>query len=309
MQQTPNLNLNKPEGTDVVNIDDLNANADILDAKLGSSGHSHDGTAGNGPKITAVGLTDGAATDTVIGTRIITDTVTATSGSGLLTNLLSKIGYMIKNITGKSNWYTLPAITLETINNLFGISGHSHNGTAGQGPKIAYSNITGTPSSLPANGGTSAACSGNAATATKLATARTIALSGDVSGSASFNGSANATIAAVVADDSHNHVISNIDGLQAALNAKIGDAGYSFATNGCQKFSNGLIIQWGQGNSNSTTTFPITFPNECLSAVATPQSGEVDENLILNSLTTSGFYTSFGTHSWSMAFRYIAIGY
>jgi hypothetical protein len=30
---------------------------------------------------------------------------------------------------------------------------------------------------------------------------------------------------------------------------------------------------------------------------------------ILNSLTASGFYTSFGTHSWSMAFRYIAIGY
>ena len=51
MKQTPNLSLNKPEGTDVVNIDDLNANMDVLDAKLGTSGHNHNGTAGQGPKI------------------------------------------------------------------------------------------------------------------------------------------------------------------------------------------------------------------------------------------------------------------
>ena len=61
---------------------------------------------------------------------------------------------------------------------------------------------------------------GNASTATKLATARTISLGGDVSGSASFDGSANITITATVADDSHNHVISNVDGLQTALDAK-----------------------------------------------------------------------------------------
>jgi hypothetical protein len=62
--------------------------------------------------------------------------------------------------------------------------------------------------------------SGNAATATKLATPRNITLSGDVTGSASFDGSANASITAVIADDSHNHVISNVDGLQTALDGK-----------------------------------------------------------------------------------------
>jgi len=46
---------------------------------------------------------------------------------------------------------------------------------------------------------------GNAATATKLATARTIGLSGDVSGSASFDGSSDVTIIATVANDSHTH--------------------------------------------------------------------------------------------------------
>lgn len=67
---------------------------------------------------------------------------------------------------------------------------------------------------LPAN------ITGNATTASKLQTARTITLSGDVSGSASFDGSSNITINATVADDSHNHVISNIDNLQSTLDAK-----------------------------------------------------------------------------------------
>jgi len=58
-----------------------------------------------------------------------------------------------------------------------------------------------------------------ASTASTLATARTISLAGDVSGSTSFDGSGNVSITATVADDSHNHVISNIDGLQSALDA------------------------------------------------------------------------------------------
>ena len=34
MKYTQNYNLKKPEGTDLVNIDDLNANADIIDTEL-----------------------------------------------------------------------------------------------------------------------------------------------------------------------------------------------------------------------------------------------------------------------------------
>ena len=44
---------------------------------------------------------------------------------------------------------------------------------------------------------------------------QTITLSGDVSGSGTTS------IAVTIADDSHNHVISNVDGLQAALDAKL----------------------------------------------------------------------------------------
>lgn len=60
----------------------------------------------------------------------------------------------------------------------------------------------------------------NATAADKLNTARTISLTGNATGSADFDGSEAISIAVTVADDSHNHVISNVDGLQNALDAK-----------------------------------------------------------------------------------------
>lgn len=57
--------------------------------------------------------------------------------------------------------------------------------------------------------------------APRLRTARTIALSGDVTGSASFDGSQNITITATVANNSHSHTISNISGLQTALDNRM----------------------------------------------------------------------------------------
>lgn len=59
--------------------------------------------------------------------------------------------------------------------------------------------------------------SGNAASASKLNTARTITLGLDCSGSVSFDGSQNVTLNVTVNDDSHAHVIGNVDGLQAQL--------------------------------------------------------------------------------------------
>lgn len=61
-----------------------------------------------------------------------------------------------------------------------------------------------------ASGSWAIGITGNAATASKWATARTLSLIGDVSGSVSIDGSANVSITAVVADDSHAHSISTI---------------------------------------------------------------------------------------------------
>lgn len=80
-----------------------------------ATGHKHTGGNNDGPKITNAGLADGAATDTVIGTRTITDTVVAAAAADTPTNLFSKLGYMVKNITGKANWYTAPIMNIEAI--------------------------------------------------------------------------------------------------------------------------------------------------------------------------------------------------
>jgi len=76
--------------------------------------------------------------------------------------------------------------------------------------------VTGLQAALDGKLGASA----NAVSASKLATARTIALAGDLSGAISFDGAANVTLTATVVDDSHNHIIANVDGLQGALDAK-----------------------------------------------------------------------------------------
>ena len=66
-------------------------------------------------------------------------------------------------------------------------------------------NLTGTLSAENLALTISSDTTGNAATATALATTRSISLTGDATGSANFNGSANATITVTVADDSHIH--------------------------------------------------------------------------------------------------------
>lgn len=69
---------------------------------------------------------------------------------------------------------------------------------------------------------TAAACTGNAATATKWANSRTITLGGDCSGSVGLDGSADKTLTVTVSNNSHNHTIANVTGLQTALDGKLG---------------------------------------------------------------------------------------
>lgn len=71
-----------------------------------------------------------------------------------------------------------------------------------------YTNVTATiaNNNIVSNiTGSSTSSTGNAATATKLATARSIALTSGVTGSANFDGSGNISITATVVNDSHTH--------------------------------------------------------------------------------------------------------
>ena len=139
--------------------------------------------------------------------------------SGPITDTHTTINLNMATVTAATN-----ANTASTLVKRDG----SGNFSAGTITASLTGNVTGNTSGThtgPVTGNTSGThtgpVTGNASTATALATSRTISLSGDVSGSASFNGTANATIHATIADDSHNHTIANVDGLQNALNGKL----------------------------------------------------------------------------------------
>ena len=73
--------------------------------------------------------------------------------------------------------------------------------------------------------------SGNISISTTATSDPTLTLSGDASGSATFTNLGNATLSVTVADDSHNHVISNVDGLQTALDGKLSTSGKAADSN------------------------------------------------------------------------------
>ena len=112
-----------------------------------------------------------------------------------------------------------------------------------------------------------ASLSGNASTATTLQTARTISLTGDVTGSTSFDGSGNVSIAAVIADNSHNHTIANVDGLQTALDGKQAALGFTPVQQGggTGQGTNKVYIGWAADASGlmaqvDATNFGISWP-------------------------------------------------
>lgn len=155
--------------------------------------------------------------DTIVGTNktLTTDNVVTTDDTGTVTSTMISDGTIVNGDINASA--AIADTKLATISTAGKVSNSATTATDGN---TASAIVARDASGNFSAGTVTAALSGNATTASALATARTIALGGDVSGSASFDGSANVTITATVADDSHAHVVSNVDGLQSALDAK-----------------------------------------------------------------------------------------
>lgn len=90
------------------------------------------------------------------------------------------------------------------------------------------------------------------------------------------------------------------------------------ATNGYQKLSNGLIIQWGMdgttgGNVNPTVTFPLAFPNSCfrvlISIAGDVGNGAYVDMGVTNAPTSTNFVYYRGQDVGTLPMSWMAIGY
>jgi hypothetical protein len=86
-----------------------------------------------------------------------------------------------------------------------------------------------------------------------------------------------------------------------------------FNSNGYQKLPSGLIIQWGKftstvSNSSTAVTFPIAFPNACLSVTGGTNGTSVNQYASSAfSITNTG--CSITNNTAGTIITYIAIGY
>lgn len=91
----------------------------------------------------------------------------------------------------------------------------------------------------------------------------------------------------------------------------------SLAGNGYIKLAGGLIVQWGtdasSGTVDTTVTFPIAFPNQVFSVVAT-KAGATESAIFATA--TDQAATGFNLNAWTTAnartavsVAWIAIGY
>jgi len=97
---------------------------------------------------------------------------------------------------------------------------------------------------------------GNVSIATTATADPTLTLSGDASGSATFTNLGNATLTVTVADDSHNHVISNVDGLQTALDGKLSTSGKAADSNLLDGIDSSQFLR---SDTSDTMTGPLTI--------------------------------------------------
>ena len=132
---------------------------------------------------------------------------------------------------------------------------------------------------------------GNASTATTLATARAITLAGDVTGTANFNGSSDISITATVADDSHNHTIANVDNLQTSLDAKAALAGANFT--GAVDVNAALTANsFAIDNGSNDWTFEVDGSNNLLIKYSGTSKMKLDSS---GNLTVVGNVTAYGS--------------
>lgn len=91
------------------------------------------------------------------------------------------------------------------------------------------------------------------------------------------------------------------------VTSAIQDTAHSFITNGYQKLSNGMILQWGQATANNTVYFPVSFTSRVFFIGGCNISNNNTEAFSITSLTLSSFY--FNEYGKTNTGNWFAIGY
>ena len=129
----------------------------------------------------------------------------------------------------------------------------------------------------------------------KLAVSRNIKLTGDASGTTSFDGASEASISVTIADDSHNHVISNIDNLQSTID----NINIALATKGVKLTVSGKTIKLLDANDNELSSITTQDTNTTYDVATTIANGlmsstdKVNLNSAIKSITRSGTTFTF----------------
>jgi hypothetical protein len=168
----------------------LDAPATTLEAAASHAASQSNPHGTTAAQIGALANVANVVNDTLIGSRTVNQALASPANTGTLTQIVSWFAGRIVAITGRTNWFEAPAITLASTSNHVSNTSNPHATTAAQvgAPTTAGVGATGTWGiSISGSAASAAACSGNAATATSLATARTI-------NGVSFDGSQNITI-------------------------------------------------------------------------------------------------------------------
>lgn len=215
----------------------------------GSHGHDISNVSGlqdalNGKQATITGAATSIVSSNLTASRVLVSNSSgkvAASSSITTTELGYLDGLTEKLSTSLGNKAPTSHASADTTYGVASDSNYGHAKASGTTPKANGTASVGSETATFARGDhihpLQTTVSGNAGTATKLATARTISLKGDVTGSGSFDGSANLEITATVENNSHTHTIANISSLQDALNAKAPLDVVTTSTNGLMSAS------------------------------------------------------------------------
>jgi len=218
----------------VINASDLDGEFDAIQTAFGTGGHTHDGTAGNGPQIGTGGIANDAVT---LGTK--------TSGNYVATGAVSGVGLSgSASAEGATFTVTSNATDANTASTIVARNA-SGNFSAGTVTAALTGNVTGDVTGNVIGNvignitGSSGSTTGNAATATALETARTIA-------GQSFDGTANITIASTNLSDSGSIDAATLDSIDSSsfLRSDVADT----KTSGDLSFSDNVKAIFGAGN-------------------------------------------------------------